>query len=63
MTKKHYIKIADIIKSELEINQKSDFTSQEVNLFIDRIVKKLSDYFKQDNANFDANRFADYIYN
>jgi hypothetical protein len=58
MTKKHYIKIADIIKSEMQKEQTPD-TMQ----MIDNLIFNLSEYFKADNPNFDKNKFADYIYN
>ena len=52
MTKKHFIKIAEIIASNKAVNF-SNPLSQKIDL-----INKLSDYFKSINENFDQNKFS-----
>ena len=52
MTKKHFIKIAEIIASN-----KAGYFSNPLSQRID-LINKLSDYFKSINENFDRDKFS-----
>jgi hypothetical protein len=62
MTKKDYIKIADIIvnvktSQELAENDGSSFD------FLEFLIDELSYIFEEDNKNFNEKKFRGYIYN
>ena len=52
MTKKHFIKIAQIIANNKAVNFTNPL-SQKIDL-----INKLSDYFKSINENFDQDKFS-----
>jgi len=52
MTKKHFIKIAQIIANNKAVNFNNPL-SQKIDL-----INKLSDYFKSINENFDQDKFS-----
>lgn len=52
MSRKHYIKVAAMLAGERAI-----YTSEQSVRVIDNITRSLADLFKQDNSNFDRQRF------
>ena len=57
MTKKHFQAIAEILKEEFEQygpNTTARTISKEIS---NDLAKKMADYFKSENANFDRSRF------
>jgi uncharacterized protein (DUF488 family) len=55
LSKKNYIKIADILKANYKYSGCNYLT-------LNKLVVDLIKYFREDNNNFDEEKFKDYIY-
>lgn len=58
MSRKHYIKIAKVIRSEVEKAEVSSLLPETVNALTE-VADSLATMFKADNSNFDRARFMD----
>ena len=54
MSRKHYVKVADILSAEHAITPDGETAAHKA---IDNVTMSIADVFKQDNANFDRQRF------
>lgn len=54
MTKKDYIAIADALNKNLDDNLEPE-------LYLEWFIRDLCDYFKEDNPNFDKDKFISYV--
>lgn len=60
MTKKDYIKIADILNllvKSFTLNKNGQYSKFEINLILNQIIFKFAGMLKADNTRFDAERF------
>ena len=60
MTRKHYIKIANVIKESV-LYKPDDPSYKPIDCDLGALISGLCYVFKCDNNNFDADRFKDYI--
>ena len=62
LSRKHYIKIAEILNRQKSIYSLSDCKEQiEINKTISRITSELNHFFKEDNPLFNEIKFKDAV--
>ena len=59
MTRKDYVKFANIIKSEVDLLKDNSTINEAKRLVIFRIAISMSKIFRQDNSNYNSSRFLD----
>ena len=60
MTRKHYIKIAQAIKENV-LYKPNNKNYKPIDVDLNGLISSLCYVFKQDNANFNRDKFIDYI--